>query len=326
MSESRNGLPLTANGLPRGLRAVGSQPSAVGPSTGDAPARKLKRRRFTSSIGFVVLALPLGGFLLFIVYIFGYLYAQGARVLNWHFLTQSPTEGMTAGGIWPCIVGTVLVTFVSLVFSIPIGVFSGLYLSEYAPANFVTRIIRSSIRSLAGIPSIVYGLFGVALFVSGLKFGPSILASGLTLGLMNLPWIISTAEEAITAIPSSFREGALALGTTKWEAIRHNVLPFAFPGILTGVLLAFARTMGEVAPILFTGVTYFTKELPTSVFSKFMALPYHLFALATQHDQVMTVRPIAFGTAIVLLAFVLALDAVALIVRLRLAKAQRWQV
>jgi phosphate transport system permease protein len=143
---------------------------------------------------------------------------------------------------------------------------------------------------------------------------------------MNLPWIIATAEEAIHAIPGSFREGALALGTTKWEAIRHNVLPFAFPGILTGVLLALARTMGETAPILFTGVTYYTKQLPSSLGSKFMALPYHLFTLATQHDQVMTVRPLAFGTAIVLLVLVLAFDAVAFVVRMRAATGSKWQV
>jgi phosphate transport system permease protein len=285
-----------------------------------------KRGRFAGNAGFIVLAIPLFVFLLFIVYLCAYLFANGAHVLSWRFLTQPPTNGMTEGGIWPCIVGTLLVTFVSLLFSIPVGVFSGIYLAEYAPSNLLTRIIRSSIRSLAGIPSIVYGLFGVLLFVSALKFRLSILSSGLTLGLMNLPWIIATSEEAIAAIPGSFREGALALGTTKWEAIRHNVLPYAFPGILTGVLLAFARTIGETAPILFTGVTYFTKELPSSLLSKFMALPYHLFALATQHDQVMTVRPLAFGTAIVLLILVLAFDAVALFVRLRLAGSNKWQV
>ncbi|MEO0108309.1 MAG: phosphate ABC transporter permease PstA [candidate division WOR-3 bacterium] len=288
--------------------------------------RRLRRRQFTSSIGFWVLALPLFGFLVFIAYISGYLIAGGIPVLSWQFLTQPPRAGMTQGGILPCIVGTVLVTFVSLILSVPIGVFSGIYLAEYAPANFSTRLIRSSIRSLAGIPSIVYGLFGVALFVSTLRLGLSILASGLTLGLMNLPWIIATAEEAMSAIPSSFREGALALGTTKWEAIRHNVLPLAFPGILTGVLLALARTMGETAPILFTGVTYFTKELPTSLLSKFMALPYHLFALATQHDQIAKVRPIAFGTATVLLVFVLLFDAIAFAIRMRLAAANKWQV
>lgn len=285
-----------------------------------------RRRHGLGNLGFVLTAIPLALFIAFIGFMFFYLFRGGLEVLSWEFLTKPPVKGMTEGGIWPCIVGTALVTFVSLIFSVPVGIFSGIYLSEYAPDNLFTRAIRSAIRSLAGIPSIVYGLFGVALFVSAMKFGMSILASGLTLGLMNLPWIIATSEEAITAIPSSFREGALALGSTKWEAIRRNVLPYAFSGILTGVLLAVARTMGETAPILFTGVTYYTKQMPTSLLSKFMALPYHLFALATQHDQIVKVRPIAFGTAIVLLLFVLAFDALAFVIRMRIAKTNTWQV
>lgn len=288
--------------------------------------RRIKRARFVSNLGFLLFALPLVLFLGFIVYMFVYLLRNGLGVVGWRFLTQPPLAGMTEGGIWPCIVGTVLVTFVSLVFSVPVGVLSAIYLSEYAPNNLLTRMVRSSVRSLAGIPSIVYGLFGLALFVSALKLGLSILASGLTLGLMNLPWIIATSEEAINAIPGSFREGALALGLTKWEAIRHNVLPYALPGILTGVLLALARTMGETAPILFTGVTYYTRTIPTSLTHKFMALPYHLFALATQHDQVMKVRPLAFGTAIVLLVFVLVFDALAFAFRMRFAATNKWQV
>jgi phosphate transport system permease protein len=286
----------------------------------------LKRARFASSFWFLVLAVPLVLFLAFVAYLCVYLMGNGLGVLSWEFLTKPPLKGMTEGGILPCIVGTALVTVVSLLFSVPMGICSGIYLAEYAPANAFTRVIRSSIRSLAGVPSIVYGLFGVALFVTGLRFGMSILSSGLTLGLMNLPWIITTTEEAITAIPSSFREGALALGATRWEAIRRNVLPYAAPGILTGALLALARTMGETAPILFTGVTYYTRQMPTSVGSKFMALPYHLFTLATQHDQVMEVRPLAFGTAIVLLVMVLVFDALAFVVRLRIAKTNVWQV
>ncbi len=303
-----------------------SVPPACCPASSGRSPRELRRRRFGDNLGFVLLALPLALFVVFILVMFFYLFRNGLGVINWQFLTQAPAKGMTEGGIWPCIVGTVLVTFVSLVFSVPVGVCAAIYLSEYAPASFITRAIRSAIRSLAGIPSIVYGLFGVALFVTMLRFGLSVLSSGLTLGLMNLPWIIATAEEAINAIPGSFREGALALGLTKWEAIRHNVLPYAFPGILTGVLLAVARTLGETAPILFTGVTYYTRTLPTSLKQKFMALPYHLFTLATQHDQMMTVRPLAFGTAIVLLVFVLAFDAIAFALRLRGASANKWQV
>lgn len=287
---------------------------------------RIRRARFGSNVGFVFLAIPLALFVGFILLMFGWLLQNGGGVLSWEFLTSPPLKGMTEGGIWPCIVGTLLVTFVSLVFSVPVGICSGIYLSEYAPDNIVTRLIRSSVRSLAGIPSIVYGLFGVALFVNAFRFGMSVLASGMTLGLMNLPWIIATCEEAVSAIPSSFREGALALGSTKWEAIRRNVLPHAFPGILTGVLLALARTMGETAPILFTGVTYYTRQLPTSLLHKFMALPYHLFTLATQHDQVAKVRPIAFGTALVLLALVLAFDAIAFAIRLRITRTNTWQV
>lgn len=288
--------------------------------------QELRRARYASNALFALLALPLVLFVGFIVLMVVYLLGNGLSVLSWRFLSQPPLEGMTAGGILPCIVGTALVTFISLVFSIPVGVSGGIYLAEYAPANFVTRLLRTAIRSLAGIPSIVYGLFGVALFVAALRFGMSVLASGMTLGLMNLPWIITTAEEAITAIPSSFREGALALGATRWEAIRKNVLPYAFPGILTGVLLALARTIGETAPILFTGVTYYTKQLPTSLSSKFMALPYHLFTLSTQHDKIMQVRPLAFGTAIVLLVAVLTFDALAFAIRLRIARTNSWQV
>lgn len=288
--------------------------------------RNLHQTHFASNIGFAIFAIPLVIFILFIGYLVFYLFQNGINVLSWKFLTQPPEKGMTAGGIFPCIIGTLYVTFISLLFSVPVGLFSGIYLAEYAPKNFFTRVIRSSIRSLAGIPSIVYGLFGVALFVRALQIGISVLASGLTLGLMSLPWIITTVEESIQAIPGSFREGALALGATKWESIRNNVLPYAFPGILTGILLAIARTVGETAPILFTGVTYFTRELPRTPLQKFMALPYHIFALATQHDQLMKVRPIAFGTAVVLLLFVLGFDISAFFTRMRFAATNKWQV
>ncbi|MEO0079212.1 MAG: phosphate ABC transporter permease PstA [candidate division WOR-3 bacterium] len=290
------------------------------------PGQPLKRTRFTSNIGFVFMAVPLALLVAFISYLVVYLLGNGVRVVNWQFLTQPPLKGMTEGGILPCVVGTFYVSIISILFAVPIGTLTAVYLAEYAPNNLLTRIIRSSIRSLAGIPSIVYGLFGVALFVHGMRIGLSVLASGLTLGLMNLPWIIATSEEALSAIPGSFREGALALGATKWEAIRHNVLPYAFPGMLTGVLLGLARTLGETAPILFTGVTYFTRELPKTPFQKFMALPYHLFTLSTQHDQIMRVRPLAFGTAIVLLIFVLGFDAIAFAIRMRVAASNKWQV
>jgi len=273
-----------------------------------------------TNFGFVISALPLFLFLLIIIYAFFYLLQNGIRVLSWEFLTSFPKKGMTEGGILPAVIGTIYVTFISLFFAVPIGVASGIYLSEYAPDNFFVKFIRISGRSLAGIPSIVYGLFGVAFFVRTLGIGMSILASGLTLSLLALPVIITTTEEAMRAVPVSFREGALALGATKWETIRFQVLPYAFPGILTGVLLSFARACGETAPILFTGVTFYLKYLPKTPLSKFMALPYHLFILSTQHEGILKVRPLAFGTAIVLLFLVLSFSALAFYFRKRMLK------
>lgn len=275
-------------------------------------------------IRFAMLSVPLILTVLFILFLGIYLISQGVRVLSWEFLTQPPRNGMREGGIFPCIIGTVYLGFISFLFSVPFGVASGVYLAEYATENFLTKFIRSSIRSLAGVPSVVYGLFGVAVFVELFNFGPSVLASGLTLGLMNLPWIITTSEESMRAIPPVFREGALALGSTKWEAIWHNVLPYSISGIATGVLLSMARAIGEVAPILFTGVTFYLRHLPKSPLEKFMALPYHLFVLVTQHEDIEAVRPLAFGTALVLLLMALSLDMAAFYLRARAIKNKRW--
>lgn len=275
-------------------------------------------------IRFAVLSLPLILTIGFILFLGGYLTSKGIGVLDWEFLTRPPKNGMKEGGIFPCIVGTVYISFISFLFSVPVGVAAGIYLGEYARDSLLTRLIRSSIRSLAGIPSVVYGLFGVAVFVELFDFGPSVLASGLTLGLMNLPWIITTSEESVRSVPVSFREGSLALGATKWETIRHNVLPYSVTGMATGILLAMARAMGEVAPILFTGVTFYLRHLPKSPLEKFMALPYHLFALATQHEEMEAVMPIAFGTALVLLLMVLVLDMLAFYLRVRFVKMKRW--
>lgn len=275
-------------------------------------------------IRFAALSLPLIFTIGFILFLGVYLTSKGIGVLNWEFLTRPPRNGMKEGGIFPCIAGTVYISFISFLLSVPIGVAAGIYLGEYARESLLTRLIRSSIRSLAGIPSVVYGLFGVAVFVELFDFGPSVLASGLTLGLMNLPWIITTSEESVRSVPVSFREGSLALGATKWETIRHNVLPYSVTGMATGVLLAMARAMGEVAPILFTGVTFYLKHLPRSPLEKFMALPYHLFALATQHEEMEVVKPIAFGTALVLLLMVLVLDMSAFYLRVRFVKMKRW--
>lgn len=241
--------------------------------------------------------------------------AKGIRVISWEFLTQPPRRGMTEGGIFPALVGTLYVSLITILFSVPLGVCAAIYLNEYAGRGKLTRLIRIAIRNLAGVPSIVYGLFGVVLFVQLFKFGTSVLSAGLTLGLLTLPWTITASEEALRAVPQSYREGALALGATKWQAIKTNVLPYALPGILTGTILGLARAAGETAPILFTGVAFFLPHLPRSIFSQFMALPYHLYILATQHHAIERVKPLAYGTALVLIILVLSLNSVAIFIR-----------
>ncbi|MEW6327018.1 MAG: phosphate ABC transporter permease PstA [Thermodesulfobacteriota bacterium] len=260
----------------------------------------------------------------FVVIILGFILFdicyKGIGVISWEFLTTEPRMGMTEGGIFPAIVGTVYVTVITALFAVPLGMFAAIYLNEYAPHGPLTRIIRLSIRNLSGVPSIVYGLFGVAIFVRTLHFGASVLSAGLTLGLLTLPWTITASEEALKTVPKSYRDGALALGATKWQAIRTNVLPYAVPGMLTGTILGLARAAGETAPILFTGAAFFLPFLPDSPFSQFMALPYHLYVLATQHHDVEKVMPLAYGTALVLIALVVGLNLVAVIIRYHFRK------
>ncbi|HOW16567.1 MAG TPA: phosphate ABC transporter permease PstA, partial [bacterium] len=218
------------------------------------------------------------------------------------------------------IVGTFLVTVITAILSIPLGMGCAIYLNEYAKQNLFTKLIRISIRNLAGVPSIVYGLFGVVLFVQLMNMGTSILAAGFTLSLMTLPMTITASEEALKSIPVSFREGSLALGATKWQAIKTNVLPYAIPGMLTGTILGLSRAAGETAPILFTGAAFYLPHLPKSLLDQFMALPYHLYIMATQHHSIMEVRPIAYGTAMVLVVLVFMMNLGAIILRYRLRK------
>ncbi|GAW93567.1 phosphate ABC transporter permease PstA [Calderihabitans maritimus] len=271
--------------------------------------------RLWEKTGFLLLQLAAWMVLLFMGVIFYDLTCKGIGAISWEFLTTPPRKGMTEGGILPAIVGTFYVTMVTAIFAVPLGIFAAIYLHEYARQGRLTRLIRMSIRNLAGVPSIVYGLFGVALFVQIMRLGTSILSAGLTLGLLTLPVIITSSEEALKAVPQSYREGALALGATRWQAIRTNVLPLALPGMLTGVILGLARAAGETAPILFTGVAFFLPRLPDSLFSQFMALPYHLYILSTQHHAVEQVRPLAYGTALVLLTLIFTLNLVAVILR-----------
>ncbi len=248
---------------------------------------------------------------------------KGGGAISWEFLTEAPRRGMTEGGIFPAIIGTCLVTLVTSVLAIPLGMFAAIYLNEYAKQTRLTRIIRLAIRNLSGVPSIVYGLFGVILFVNILRFGTSILSAGLTLGLLTLPWTITASEEALKTIPNSYREGALALGATKWQAIRTNVLPYAIPGMLTGTVLGLARAAGETAPIMFTGAAFYLPYLPQSLGDQFMALPYHLYIMATQHHAITQVRPLAYGTALVLIALVLGMNMIAVVIRYRLRRKRR---
>ncbi|MDZ4681655.1 MAG: phosphate ABC transporter permease PstA [Saprospiraceae bacterium] len=245
------------------------------------------------------------------------IFSKGLPAISWNFIHQYPTNGMTKGGILPVIVGTVLLTFITTLFAVPFGVACAIYLNEYAKPSLLTNIIRASIRNLAGIPSIIYGLFGLALFVEALKLGTSILSAGLTLGLLSLPYIITTTEEALKRIPNSMREATLALGVTQFETIKDVVLPKALPGILTGIILTLSRAAGETAPILFTGVAFYINGISTSINQEFMALPYHLYMLSTQHSAIEQVRPLAYGTAVVLISLVFLLNIIAFVIRFK---------
>jgi phosphate transport system permease protein len=225
---------------------------------------------------------------------------------------------MTEGGILPAILGTVLVTLVTAIATLPLAVAAALWLVAYAPSGRLLRMVRFSIRNLAGVPSVVYGLFGVALFVRGLGLGLGVLASGLTLGLLTLPFVITASEEALRTVPRAQIEGALALGATRWEALRSVVLPQASAGILTGCILGLSRAAGETAPLLFTGVAFSRPDLPASIFDRFMALPYHLFVLSTQHHDPEATRGIAYATAMVLLVLVTVFASGAAILRAKL--------
>ncbi|GAB4048872.1 phosphate ABC transporter permease PstA [Spirosoma litoris] len=222
---------------------------------------------------------------------------------------------MTQGGIFPAIVGTVWVTLVATLFALPLGVACAIYLNEYATDTLFTQLIRAAFRNLASVPSIIYGLFGLALFVESFRLGASVLSAGLTLGLLTLPYISTISEEAFKTVPPAYREGALALGATQWETIRTVVLPVARPGIITGAILAISRAAGETAPLLFTGVTFYQRYLPVSVFDSFMALPYHIYILSTQHYAIEQVRPLAYGTSLVLLILIGILNGFAFVLR-----------
>ncbi|MBW1723166.1 MAG: phosphate ABC transporter permease PstA [Deltaproteobacteria bacterium] len=249
-----------------------------------------------------------------------FLVVNGWEAINWTFLTQAPSDAMTKGGIFPCIIGTLCLSIGAILAAFPIGVASAVYLHEYASRGKVIRIIRLGINNLAGVPSVVFGLFGLAFFVVYLKMGVSILAGALTLGVMILPVIIGSGEEALRSVPDTYREASLALGATKWQTVYRVVIPAASPGILTGAILGISRAAGETAPIMFTAAVFFTPSLPTSIFDEIMALPYHIYVLATAGTEIEATRPLQYGTALVLIILVLGLNLVALVYRSRLRK------
>jgi phosphate transport system permease protein len=258
--------------------------------------------------------------LVIIVY---YILANGWEAITWNFLTQPPTDSMTKGGILPCIIGTSCLCLGSMIVAFPIGVFSAVYLNEYAKTGRTLRIIRLGINNLAGVPSVVFGLFGLAFFVIYLKIGVSILAGALTLGAMSLPVIIGATEEALKAVPDTYREASLGLGATKLQTIFRVVLPTAMPGILTGGILGVSRAAGETAPIMFTAAVFFSPNLPRSIFDEVMALPYHIYVLATAGTEIEATRPLQYGTALVLIALVLGMNFLAILLRARMRRRMR---
>ena len=289
-----------------------------------APVQKLgnidlkKRTSQKFAFGFFTLLSYLVVAILFVI--LGFIIIKGGSVISWDFLTKAPEEGMTKGGIFPAIVGTFYLIVGSSIISFPIGIMSGIYMNEYATNGKVVRFIRIMTNNLSGVPSVVFGLFGMSLFVNALGWGDSIIAGSFTLALMSLPLIIRTTEEALKSIDDSFRHGSLALGATKLQTIRRVVLPMAFPNIITGLILSVGRVSGETAPILFTVAAYFLPQLPGSIFDQCMALPYHLYVISTSGTEIEASRGMAYGTALVLIAIVLVVNLLANLLRNYFAK------
>ncbi len=284
----------------------------------------LRKRQLREKLAFALLKLAmlvvvgtLGGILLHVV-------LQGAGALSWEFLSEPPRESMTKGGIFPAIVGTLALTVGALLVALPLGVAAAVYLSEYAKDGRALAIVRLGIGNLAGVPSVVFGLFGLGLFVVFMKMGVSLLAGSLTLGLLILPTVIGASEEALRQVPSTFREASLALGATRWQTIRKVVMPAALPGILTGSILGLGRAAGETAPIMFTAATFYSLRLPESPFSQVMALPYHIYVLATAGTHIEQTRPLQYGTVLVLISLVLGLSLFAIIIRTRMRRTKKW--
>jgi len=282
----------------------------------------MRNPKTTQKIAFFFLFLSAMLVFLPVIFIIFVIIQKGIGAINLNFLLDVPRNGMKAGGIFPAIVGTIYLVFGAIIFALPVGVLAAIYLSEYSKNNYLNRIIRLAIINLAGVPSVVYGLFGLALFVNFLKFGVCILSGSLTLGIMILPVIITATREALENVPKIFREVSLSLGATKWQTIRYVVLPNALSGILTGVILGISRAAGETAPILFTVAAFYLPYLPKSIFEQVMALPYHLYVISTQVPNIS--EKIKYGTALVLLLLVLFMNLIAIILRHKFRKKKSW--
>lgn len=281
--------------------------------------RYVKQNLFLGAATLCALAIviSLGGILYYIL-------LNGYQAINWEFLSSPPKDSMTKGGVLPAILGTLYLTIGAVIVALPLGIASAIYLAEYARQGKLIRAIRLGVNCLAGIPSVVFGLFGLGFFVVFLQFGSCILSGALTLGFLILPTIIGASEEALKSVPKTFREASLALGVSKWRTISRIVLPNAMPGILTGSILGIGRAAGETAPIIFTAAAFFTAKLPSSIFDEVMALPYHIYVLATAGTRIEETRPLQFGTVLVLVAIVLGIDLIAIVIRSRMRKGKRW--
>lgn len=264
-----------------------------------------KQKKRNQAIAFWIFRLLSYSIIAILFIILSFIIVKGFSAISWDFITKAPEDGMTKGGIFPAIIGTLCLVGGSMVFAFPIGVLAAIYMNEYVKEGIVKKIIKQMTNNLSGIPSIVFGLFGMALFVNKLGFGDSILAGSLTLGLLALPVVIRTTEESLKSVENTFRHASLGLGASKWQTTRRVVLPIAFPNIITGLILSIGRVSGETAPILFTVAAYFLPKLPTSIFEQTMALPYHLYVISTSGTNIEESRPIAYGTALVLIIIVL---------------------
>jgi phosphate transport system permease protein len=280
----------------------------------------LKRRKIIQAIIFCLFRLSAAINAIALIAVVYFIVAKGWRAINWTFLTQPPIESMTEGGILPCIIGTICLSLGAILVALFIGIASAIYLNEYAKPGRLLRLIRLGINNLAGVPSIIFGLFGLAFFVVWLNFGISIISGALTLGIMILPLIIGASEQALQAVPDTYREASLGLGASKWQTIYRVILPAALPGMLTGAILGISRAAGETAPIMFTAAVFYSPSLPTSIFDEIMALPYHIYVLATAGTEIEATRHLQYGTSLVLIVLVLGLNLIAILYRSRLRR------